>query len=89
MTHEHWMPEAEAVALPKAEPIDQLNEALKEAEDELDCIVCRRRRVDREIVYGIVGGRASQGLHARCAGRLQAIRPGRGIRRHKPEGDDQ
>lgn len=54
------------------------------SDTELDCIVCRRRRVDREIVYGIIGGRASQGLHARCQGRLQAVRPGRGIRRRRP-----
>ena len=52
---------------------------------ELDCIVCRFRKVDREIVYGINGGRASQGLHARCMGRLQAIRPNRGIRRRSPQ----
>lgn len=50
----------------------------------LDCIVCRRNGIDREIVYGINGGRASQGLHAKCAGRLQAIRPNRGIRRRSP-----
>ena len=57
------------------------------SDPELDCIVCRRRGIDREIVYGISGGRASQGLHARCAGRLQAIRSNRSIRRRKPEGD--
>lgn len=53
------------------------------SDPELDCIVCRHKKVDREIVYGIVGGRASQGLHARCMGRLHAIRPNRGIRRRR------
>ena len=48
---------------------------------ELDCIVCRRRGVDREVVYGITGGRASQGLHARCMGRLQSVPANRRMRR--------
>jgi hypothetical protein len=55
------------------------------SDPELDCIVCRQRRVDREIVYGTNGGRASQGLHARCIGRAESIRPGRGIRRRTPK----
>jgi hypothetical protein len=51
---------------------------------ELDCIVCRCRGIDRAIVYGINGGRAQQGIHARCVGRAQSVRPGRGIKRKAP-----
>lgn len=53
------------------------------SDPELDCIVCRQRRVDREIVYGITGGRASQGIHARCMGRAMSVRPSRPIRRRR------
>lgn len=47
----------------------------------LDCIVCRRLGVDRLIVYGIAGGQAAQGIHARCVGRALAIRSNRSMRR--------
>lgn len=55
------------------------------SDPELDCIVCRQKKVDREIVYGLVGGRASQGIHARCVGRAESVRPNRGIRRRRPD----
>lgn len=46
---------------------------LRRATDsKLDCIVCRRTRVDAQIQYGTNGGSAAQGIHLRCIGRAQA-----------------
>jgi hypothetical protein len=56
---------------------DRLSLRLQPCRDaKLDCIVCRRVGVDMEIVYGINGGRASQGIHRQCVGRAEAIQGG-------------
>jgi hypothetical protein len=57
---------------------DRLSLRLQPSTDtELDCLVCRRRKIDMEIVYGIAGGHASQGIHRACIGRAEAIQGGR------------
>ena len=52
--------------------IDSIRLALRRCSDPgLDCIVCRRGRVDAAITYGTTGGVADQGIHLRCIGRAQ------------------
>jgi len=63
---------------------DRLSLRLQPSRDEyLTCLVCRQARVDLEVVYGISGGHASQGLHRRCIGRAEAIQGGRRLWRRQ------